>query len=86
MINTARISRLCAQDWGLWRTVTMNLEKVGQLAQSYTVLEPAEKQRLAAQVAAVQQRIREEPKSFGWKVRSKVGDRVKWYQEVDDVS
>jgi len=27
-IHVGRISKLCAKDWGLWRTLTMNLEKV----------------------------------------------------------
>ena len=28
-INIKRIAELCASDWGLWRTTTMNLDKVG---------------------------------------------------------
>lgn len=85
-INIARISSLCAQDWGLWRTVTMNLEKVAQLGQSYAEMGAAEKAKMTAQVEAALQRIQQEPKTFGWKIRSKVGDRVKWYQDVDEVS
>jgi len=84
-INMARISSLCAQDWGLWRTITMNLGKVSQLAQGYAVLSEPEKSHIAAQVEAALERINREPKTFAWKLRSKVGDRVKWYQEVDDV-
>jgi hypothetical protein len=34
-INVAQIGDLCAQDWGLWRTTTMNLGKVALLCQEY---------------------------------------------------
>ncbi len=85
-INIARISSLCSQEWGLWRTITMNLGKVSQMGQGYPELSPADKSRLAAQVDLALQRIDQEPKNLSWKLRSKVGDRVKWYQEVDDVS
>jgi hypothetical protein len=85
-INIARVSGLCAQDWGLWRTLTMNLRKVGQLAQGYTELGDTEKAKLASQVETALERIDREPKTVSWKLRSKIGDRVKWYQEVDDVT
>jgi hypothetical protein len=85
-INITRISSLCAQDWGLWRTVTMNLEKVDQLGMTYKELGAEEKARLRLQVQAALNKINQEPKTLSWKIRSKVGDRVKWYQEVDEVS
>ena len=31
-MNVARIAQLCAEDWGLWRTTTMNLEKLERFA------------------------------------------------------
>ena len=50
-IHIDRVSKLCARDWGLWRTLTMNLEKVGRLGQEYTSLSGDEKEKLAAQAA-----------------------------------
>ena len=85
-IHIERISKLCSQDWGLWRTLTMNLEKVARLGMEYEQLTPEEKSRLASQVNLALQRINDHPKTLAWKVRAKIGDRVKWYQEVDDVS
>jgi len=84
-INIARISSLCAQEWGLWRTVTMNLEKVAQMGQSYSDLSAADRARLAAQVETALKRINDAPKPLAWKLRARVGDRVKWYQEVEEV-
>ena len=85
-INIALIANLCGQNWGLWRTVTMNLDKVSQLGQDYKELSLEEKSHLAEQVKTALKAIEAEPKTIAWKLRSRIGDRVKWYQEVDDVS
>lgn len=84
-INLKHIAKLCADDWGLWRTTTMNLDKVGQLAQGYSQLRDAQKAHLAQQVAAALARIAAEPKPLAWRVRDRVGDRVKWYKDVEEV-
>jgi hypothetical protein len=84
-ININRISGLCAQNWGLWRTVTMNLGKVAQIGKGYSELDTNAKGVLGQQVETALKGIDQEPKTFSWKIRSKVGDRVKWYQEVDDI-
>ena len=84
-INIKLAAQLCANDWGLWRTTTMNLEKVKQLAQHYTQLTPEEKSRVESQVNEILGRLNDEPKPLAWRLRDRVGDRVKWYKEVDEV-
>jgi hypothetical protein len=85
-INVARVAELCGKDWGLWRTTTMNLDKVSQLAQGYPQLSGEQKAHVAGQVKAVLGRIEAEPKSMAWRLRARVGDRVKWYKDVDEVT
>ena len=84
-INMSRVAHLCARDWGLWRTTTMNLNKVKELAQGYEQLTDEQKAKVASQVDAALERIEAEPKSLAWRLRARVGDRVKWYKEVDEV-
>ena len=84
-INIARVSQLCAADWGMWRTSTMNLNKVRTLAHGYEQLSPDDKMHLEQQVDAALKRIEAEPKSMAWRLRARVGDRVKWYKDVDEV-
>lgn len=84
-INMEHVARLCASDWGLWRTTTMNLDKVQQLAQGYPQLTPGQKARITEQVQAILRRIESEPKPLAWKLRARIGDRVKWYKDVDEV-
>ena len=47
-INSVHVAELCAKDWGLWRTTTMNLDKVQQLANHYTQLTDENKARVSA--------------------------------------
>jgi hypothetical protein len=85
-INIQRVAELCAADWGLWRTTTMNLRKVRILAQGYEQLTPEHKARVDEQVTSALTRIEQEPKTLAWRLRSRVGDRVKWYKDVDEVA
>jgi hypothetical protein len=84
-INMRRVSELCAQDWGLYRTLTMNLDKVRQLVEGYEELSQEQKAHVQAQVAEALRWIEAEPKSLAWRLRDRVGDRVKWYKDVDEV-
>jgi hypothetical protein len=85
VINLTRVAELCAKDWGLWRTTTMNLDKVSQLAQAYVQLSGEQKTRVTSQVNSILGRIETEPKTMAWRLRARVGDRVKWYKDVDEV-
>jgi hypothetical protein len=84
-INIARVAKLCGSDWGLWRTTTMNLEKVSKLAGDYPQLSEVDKSQVDTQVKLALARIEAEPKSMAWRIRARVGDRVKWYKDVDEV-
>ncbi len=84
-INIKYIAGLCSNDWGLWRTITMNLDKVCLLAQDYKQLTPEQKAKIDDQVKIALERIEKEPKSLAWRLRARVGDRVKWYRDVDEV-
>lgn len=86
VINIDRIARFLAKDWGLWRTTTMNLDKVKQMAGHYSQLNDDEQAQVAIQVDKSLASIEAEPKSRGWKLRARIGDRVKWYKDVDEVS
>jgi hypothetical protein len=84
-INGARIAELCAGDWGLWRTITENVAKVREHAGSYDVPEDAQT-RMAARLQEVLDRIESEPKSRGWKLRAKIGERKRWYELPEEVA
>lgn len=84
-INIKLAAELCAKEWGLWRTTTMNLDKVKQLAHHYTQLTDEQKAKVESQVDTILKRLNDEPKPLAWRIRDRVGDRVKWYKDVDEV-
>jgi hypothetical protein len=85
-INANRIAAMCAKDWGLWRTVTMNLKKVCEISQGYTWLAADDRAVVVDRIDQLLNMIDKEPKTTAWTVRSKIGDRVKWYKEVHEVA
>jgi len=83
-VNAAHIAKLCSSDWGLWRTFTANLEALDGHLQRYELADEG-KERISERVKALLQRIEEEPKTFGWKMRAKIGDRKRWYELPEEV-
>jgi hypothetical protein len=83
-INGGHIARLCASDWGLWRTFTANLDSLGDHLGRYDLPEDSVR-RITGRIQELQARIEEEPKSLGWKMRSKIGDRKRWYDLPEEV-
>ncbi len=85
-VNGAYIAGLLRTDWGYCHTVTTNLKKVRGFVDGYEALSADEKERVKNGVDALAGRIEEKPKSLKWKLRSKLGTKVKWYKEVEEVS
>jgi len=88
-INVPHILRLLSTDWGWWRTSTGNLDQIAALIPTLSAEEldfgRHPKYDPFEQVTALRQVIDDSPKSFKWKIRSKVGDRAVWYDEPEEV-
>jgi hypothetical protein len=85
-IDPKRFGEVLAGDWGWWRTVTGNLRKYPSLVEADPRLVPQDAR--FDPVAAAAQLLRtadEVPKSMKWKMRSNIGDRVKWYELPEEV-
>jgi hypothetical protein len=83
-VNGAHIAKLCSSDWGLWRTFTANLEALEDHLGRYELGEEG-RGRIKERVETLLGRIEEEPKSLGWKVRAKIGERKRWYDLPEEV-
>ncbi|HEY5334291.1 MAG TPA: hypothetical protein VIJ21_12160 [Solirubrobacterales bacterium] len=81
-ISLARIEDVCCSDWGWWRTVTMvgasTLEMAEGLAGEGRI-PPVAPTRLRR----VLERLESAPKTRKWKLRARVGDRVRWHEEPE---
>jgi hypothetical protein len=74
-VNLAYLSSLTGADWGLWRTVTQVAVRAGQFAAKLGGF-PAASDRAARLV----QELEDSPKSTAWRLRARVGERVRWYK------
>ena len=83
-VNGARIAELCANDWGLWRTITANLSRCREHLTDYSLPDP-DLERVGGRLDAVLDRIEQAPKSRGWKLRAKIGERKRWYELPEEV-
>jgi hypothetical protein len=81
-INAAYIASLTGKTWGLFRTVTKNLGLVREAAEEF---EGVGDHPLLSQLDALLAVVEAAPKSVAWRLRSLVGDRVRWYEEPEEV-
>jgi hypothetical protein len=80
-IGLGRILPLVANDWGWFRTVTMNLERISVLAtgDGQGLVPQRAGYPAVEQLSALAKAIEAVPKSMRWKARARVGDRIRWY-------
>jgi hypothetical protein len=85
-INADLIAELCAKDWGLYTTVSMSIQKLHTfLDEGDVALDPEEAQVIKKRLVKLQKTMDEAPKTLAWKMRARVGTRVRWYEEVEEV-
>jgi hypothetical protein len=84
-INAARVAELCASDWGLWRTMKMNVERVREALATSGLPEDGQ-QLVMKRLDELWERVEAEPKSAKWKLRNRVGDKKRWYEEPEEVA
>ncbi|MGB3904020.1 MAG: hypothetical protein WBB22_03795 [Anaerolineae bacterium] len=82
-IDPRFIGKLCSDDWGWYKTLTMNIAKMTELAPDY--LDEKETEVVVERLARLRQVIEEVPKSMKWKMRARVGEKRPWYQLPEDV-
>jgi hypothetical protein len=81
-VNVPRITELTSEDWGLQRTFELNLERLRQgLAEQ--PLEPGERRLVEERIDALTRAMDAAPKSRRWRIRAKVGERKRWYEEPE---
>ncbi len=86
-INLDRIAQLCGNDWGLYKTTSINLKRVEETVSEETLpLAESERSTIKKRIGEILQVFVSMPKSLAWQMRDKVGTRVRWYEEVEEVA
>ncbi|MDA8069425.1 MAG: nucleotidyltransferase family protein [Actinomycetota bacterium] len=84
-VNGAHVAKLCAEDWGLWRTITANLERCATDVGAYG-LPDQDQSRIRDRIKRLLEHIEQAPKGRAWKLRAKIGERKRWYDLPEEVS
>jgi len=84
-VNRKYLAQVLSEDWGFYYTVTTNLQKLKEYAAAYFA-RTGTTDSVGKKVDELLQSIEAHPKAFKWKMRAKIGNRQKWYNDVDEVS
>ncbi|MGD2041897.1 MAG: hypothetical protein PVH11_13800, partial [Anaerolineae bacterium] len=85
-INVDLIADLCAKDWGLYTTVSMTIQKLHDfLDEEQIELDAEDAQTIKRRLVAIDKAMDAAPKTMAWKMRARIGTRVRWYEEVEEV-
>jgi len=74
-IHSQYISKLASNDWGLHKTLDLNLKKTKAFA-----LERNFPEDVSRRIDTLLAHIEAHPKTMSWKARAMVGERVRWYE------
>lgn len=84
-VNAVVIARTLGNDWGFWRTVTGNLKVLDETLDHYADLSLEDRTIVRVRIKELQARIESQPKALMWKARAKIGERLKWYKDVEEL-
>jgi hypothetical protein len=84
-VNGARLAQLCANDWGIYKTFTIVLDKAAVMLDKFD-LTPEDKQIVKERMERIRQMMENTPKTMSWKMRAKIGEKKAWYMLPDDMA
>ena len=84
-LNVDYMADLCSRDWGLHKTITGSLQNVKHFIEDGVFVQCVgmEASELIAKVDTIRDALISKNKGLKWKVRNFLGERVKWYQDVE---
>lgn len=83
-INASYIAKLCGNDWGLYKSVLVNLSRVTENISSY--LPSAEDKNIVlGRINQLKNVLEHEPKSMKWMLRAIIGERLRWYEIPEEI-
>jgi hypothetical protein len=82
-IRLERILKATKNDWGLEHTIHRSLSRLQEMVNGFGLA--ADQQRtVIARIAQLGDSLAGAPKGAKWKLRARVGERVRWYEEPEE--
>jgi hypothetical protein len=83
VLDLHHVAETCAEDWGLYIDVMNNIDTVMEHVDDYD-LSPRDAARVRRTLELAQDMMTEQAKTLRWRLRARVGKRVRWYSEVEE--
>lgn len=83
IVNGKMIAGLTSDDWGLWRTLTGNLDLTVSYLDKYPQLTDDDRHVVRENIQELRSWIDAAPKSLKWRSRAVIGEKKKWYKDVE---
>lgn len=83
VLDLQHLAEICSSDWGLYIDVMNNVDTVIDHIDGYD-LGPRDAARVRRTLELAQNMMTEQSKTLRWRLRSRVGKRVRWYTEVEE--
>jgi hypothetical protein len=80
-IDPRYIAGIAADDWGMYRTLQVNFEKLRHTVGELDV----DRGLVGSRLDELWSAIEGQPKPLKWKLRARVGDRMPWYELPEEV-
>lgn len=80
-IDATYVARLAADDWGLYRTLQINLGKLRHTVEELDV----DRGLVTSRLDELWSVVETQPKPLKWRMRAQVGDRMRWYELPEEV-
>ena len=75
-IDAGYIARLLSEEWGLYRTLQVNIEKLNATLDELDV----DRELIRSRLAEIWKAVDAQPKPLAWRLRAQLGDRMRWYE------
>jgi hypothetical protein len=83
-IDAAWIAELASSDWGLHHTLGLNYQRLRE-GVGEPALDAEEQERILDSISQIEAVTDAAPKSRSWKMRDRIGERKRWYEEPEEI-
>jgi hypothetical protein len=86
VIDLGTIGALVGDDWGWWKTMSLNLDRIRAALADGIPDGAGGRLDPAAAVQTLSRTLAEAPKSRRWKLRDRIGERKRWYEVPEETA
>jgi hypothetical protein len=83
VLDLHHLAEVCAGDWGLYIDVMSSIDTVVERVADYDLV-PRDAARVRRTLELAQDMMTEQAKTLRWRLRARIGKRVRWYSEIEE--